>query len=187
MRFLNFVTAAASVGVAAAGVIQAQSVNEETCSNVVDSGEVLYLSVNIIEYPVIVDVELEENAVITIDNTILIDCTNAPTHLHTTVYAIETATVTKTISTATINAGSVAAETGAAASNDKTRTILTEVETKTKTDIAQASNPYVLLFTFKDLIISRALLTSIVSLPPTLTTIIPLLEALPLALASTPT
>ena len=145
MRFTNLLTAAASAGVAAAGVIQAQSVNEQTCSNTVDTGEVLYLSVNIIEYPVVVDVELEENAVITIDNTILIDCTNAPTHLHTTVYAIETATVTKTISTATINAGSVAAETGAAAaSNENTRTILTEVETKTKTDI-QASNPYVIL------------------------------------------
>ncbi|KAJ5669569.1 hypothetical protein N7462_010639 [Penicillium macrosclerotiorum] len=129
MRFLAVLTAAASLGVAAAGVIQAKSTNEESCSNIVNTGEVLHLSVNIIEYPVIVDVVLEDNAVITIDNTILIDCTNAPTHLHTTVYATETSTVTKTISVAT--AGVSVAETAAAASNGNSRTVLTEIATKT--------------------------------------------------------
>ncbi|KAJ5935982.1 hypothetical protein N7454_005280 [Penicillium verhagenii] len=135
MRFLSLVAGAASLGVACAGVIHAKS-NDETCANVVNTGEVLHLSVNIIEYPVIVDVELEEDAVITIDNTILIECTNAPTHLHTTVYAFETSTVTKTISTATISAEGIATET-AAASNENGRTVVTKIATKTKASNAQ--------------------------------------------------
>ncbi|KAJ5768896.1 hypothetical protein N7520_003455 [Penicillium odoratum] len=133
MRFLGLVAGAASLGVATAGLILPKS-NDDTCANVVNTGEVLHLSVNIIEYPVIVDVELEEDAVITIDNTILIDCTNAPTHLHTTVWAIETSTVTKTISTATISAEGVATQAAqtAAASNDDGRTVVTKIATKTK-------------------------------------------------------
>ncbi|KAJ5622896.1 hypothetical protein N7490_011501 [Penicillium lividum] len=133
MRFLGLVAGAASLGVATAGLILPKS-NDDTCANVVNTGEVLHLSVNIIEYPVIVDVELEEDAVITIDNTILIECTNAPTHLHTTVYAIETSTVTKTISTATISAEGVATQAAqtAAASNDEGRTVVTKIVTKTK-------------------------------------------------------
>lgn len=140
MRFLSLVAGAASLGVAAAGVIQAKS-NEDTCANVINTGEVLHLSVNIVEYPVVVDVELEEDAVITIDNTILIECTNAPTHLHTTVYAFETTTVTKTISTATVTGEAIATQ--AAASNENGRTVLTKIATKTK-----ASNPYVDLYTY---------------------------------------
>jgi len=139
MHFLSLVAGAASLGAAAAGVIQAKS-NEDTCANVINTGEILHLSVNIIEYPVIVDVELEEDAVITIDNTILIECTNAPTHLHTTVYAFETTTVTKTISTATVTAEATATQ--AAASNENGRTVITKIATKTKT-----SNPYVDLYT----------------------------------------
>lgn len=139
MRFLSLVAGAASLGAAAAGVIQAKS-NEDTCANVINTGEVLHLSVNIVEYPVIVDVELEEDAVVTIDNTILIECTNAPTHLHTTVYAFETKTVTKTISTATVTgkATGEATATQAAASNENGHTVITKIATKTKT-----SNAYV--------------------------------------------
>lgn len=103
MRWSNFAAVTASFGAASAGVIQARN-PENTCSNSVFTGEVLHLSLNIVEYPVVVDVELEENAVVTIDSTILIECTNAPTHLHTTVFATSTSTVTQTISTATVTA-----------------------------------------------------------------------------------
>lgn len=123
MRLLQLATAASSFGAAAAAAIRSSP--ENTCSNSIFTGEILHLSVNIIEYPVIVDVELKENAVVTIDNTILIECTNAPTHLHTTVYATEITTVTKTISTATITAQQVAA-----ASDEAARTVLTQVGSK---------------------------------------------------------
>ncbi|KAL4740235.1 glycoside hydrolase superfamily [Aspergillus similis] len=101
---LNLVPAiaAASVGLAAAGAIPRHSESEKTCANELWTGEVLHLSLNIIEYPIIVDVELQQNAVVTVDKTILIECTDAPTRLYTTVYATTTSTVTKTISTATI-------------------------------------------------------------------------------------
>ncbi|KAJ5348273.1 uncharacterized protein N7506_001526 [Penicillium brevicompactum] len=103
MRWSNFAAVAASFGAASAGVIQARN-PENTCSNSLFTGEILHLSLNIVEYPVVVDVELEENAIVTIDSTILIECTNAPTHLHTTVLATSTSTLTKTISTATVTA-----------------------------------------------------------------------------------
>lgn len=153
MRLLQVATAASSFGAAAGAAIRSSLVSENTCSNSIFTGEILHLSLNIIEYPVIVDVALKENAVVTIDNTILIECTNAPTHLHTTVYATETTTVTKTISTATITAQQVAATSDEAthtvmtqvgsketsASDASTRTVLTEVSTKGH------SQPYVFL------------------------------------------
>jgi hypothetical protein len=138
MRLLQVATAASSFGAAAAAAIWSSQVSENTCSNSIFTGEILHLSVNIIEYPVIVDVELKENAVVTIDNTILIECTNAPTHLHTTVYATEIATVTKTISTATITAQQVAT-----ASDEATRTVLTQVGSK-ETSASDASTRTVL-------------------------------------------
>jgi hypothetical protein len=107
MRLTKLAVGAASLGLATASAIP--RVSAETCSNALFTGEVLHLSLNIVEAPVVVDVELEENAIITIDNTILIDVTNAPTRLHTTVYATTTATVTKTISTATISTATAAA------------------------------------------------------------------------------
>jgi hypothetical protein len=142
MRLQNIAAAAASVGVASAGVIQARS-SQDTCANTVFTGEVLHLSVNIVEYPVIVDVELKEDAVVTIDNTILIDCTNAPTHLHTTVFATATSTITKTVSTATITATAGGVAGGAAAGSEQTnsgapstteaeRTVATQIGTKTQ-------------------------------------------------------
>ncbi|KAJ5125254.1 hypothetical protein N7448_004582 [Penicillium atrosanguineum] len=133
MRFFGLAAAAAPIGLAAAGVIQARN-SEETCSNLISTGEVLHLSLSIVEYPVVVDVELEEDTVVTIDNTILIECTNAPTHLHTTVYATTTETVTKTISTATVTATgevvSIVTDT-ATAGNDNGRTVITKIGTKT--------------------------------------------------------
>lgn len=135
MRLLQLATAASSFGAAAAAAIGS---SENTCSNSIFTGEILHLSLNLIEYPVIVDVELKENAVVTIDNTILIECTNAPTHLHTTVYATETSTVTKTISTATITAQQVAA-----ASDEATRTVLTPIGSK-ETSASDASTRTVL-------------------------------------------
>ncbi|KAF3389230.1 putative glucan 1,3-beta-glucosidase A [Penicillium rolfsii] len=148
-------TAASSIGAAAGAAIRSSLVPEDSCSNSIFTGEILHLSLNIIEYPVIVDVELEENAVVTIDNTILIECTNAPTHLHTTVYATETTTVTKTISTATITAQQVAATSDEAthtvmaqvgsketsASDASTRTVLTEVSTKGQSQPTDAIAP----------------------------------------------
>ena len=133
MRLSNVAVAAASFGVAAAGPLKRTSPN--TCSNVEFTGEVLHLSVNIIEYPVIVDVEVKENAVVTIDKTVLIDCTNAPTHLHTTVYATTTSTVTKTISTATISATAQPSQHDASGSEGD-RTV--SIRTGTKTN---GSNP----------------------------------------------
>ncbi|KAL5046584.1 glycoside hydrolase superfamily [Aspergillus fruticulosus] len=94
--------AAASVGLAAAGAIPRHTESDKTCANELWTGEVLHLSLNIIEHPIIVDVELQHNAVVTVDKTIFIECTDAPTRLYTTVYATTTSTVTKTISTATI-------------------------------------------------------------------------------------
>ncbi|KAL2783711.1 glycoside hydrolase superfamily [Aspergillus keveii] len=157
MRLTNLAAGAASLGLATASAIP--RVSAETCSNALFTGEVLHLSLNIVESPVIVDVELEENAVITIDNTILIDVTNAPTRLHTTVYATTTATVTKTISTATAAAagtgsgaeGEIPAQThatlpsavdngngnGNANGNANGNTIKTEINTKT--NLAQPS------------------------------------------------
>jgi hypothetical protein len=133
MRFFALAAAAAPVGLVAAGVIQARK-SEETCSNLISTGEVLHLSLSIVEYPVVVDVELEEDTVVTIDNTILIECTDAPTHLHTTVYATTTETLTKTISTATVTATgdvfSIATET-ATAGNGNGRTVTTKIGTKT--------------------------------------------------------
>ncbi|RDW64411.1 putative exo-beta-1,3-glucanase (GH5-family) member of the ScExg1-family [Aspergillus mulundensis] len=93
---------AASAGLAAAGAIPHHA-ESKTCANELWTGEVLHLSLNIIEHPIIVDVELHHNAVVTVDKTILIECTDAPTRLYTTVTATSTATVTKTISTATIS------------------------------------------------------------------------------------
>jgi hypothetical protein len=154
MRLTNLAAGAASLGLAAASAIP--RVSAETCSNALFTGEVLHLSLNIVESPVIVDVELEENAVITIDNTILIDVTNAPTRLHTTVYATTTATVTKTVSTATIStetavaggavtvtAGEIPAQTQVTVpsvisngnANGNGNTIKTEINAKT--DLAQ--------------------------------------------------
>lgn len=112
--------------VAAAATIRSSQPSEKHLLQLsIFTGKILHLSLNIIKYPVIVDVELKENAVVTIDNTILIECTNAPTHLHTTVYATETATVTKTILTVTITAQQVAAP-----SDEATRTVLTDFSTK---------------------------------------------------------
>ena len=103
MRVADLLAAAASFGIAAAGASKPRSV-EGTCVDAEFTGEVVQFSLNIIEYPIIVDVELQEDTTVTIDNTILIEVTNAPTHLHTTVYAATTSTITKTISTATITA-----------------------------------------------------------------------------------
>ncbi|KAL2817853.1 glycoside hydrolase superfamily [Aspergillus granulosus] len=129
MRLTTLAVGAASLGLAAAGAIPRRS--DETCSNELFTGEVLHLSLNIIEYPVIVDVELIDDAVITIDNTILIDCTNAPTHLHTTVYATTTATVTKTISTATISTVTAERTQIVSAPNEAGTTVKTLINTKT--------------------------------------------------------
>jgi hypothetical protein len=133
MRFFGLAAAAAPIGLAAAGVIQARN-SEETCSNLISTGEVLHLSLNIVEFPVVVDIEVEEDSVVTIDKTILIECTNAPTHLHTTVYATTTETVTKTISTATVSATGDVVSTvtdTATAGNDNGRTVTTKIGTKT--------------------------------------------------------
>ncbi|KAL4899080.1 glycoside hydrolase superfamily [Aspergillus multicolor] len=100
---LNLAVAAASAGLAAAGVLPRHAESDKICANELWTGEVLHLSLNIIEHPIIVDVELQHNAVVTVDKTILIECTDAPTRLYTTVTATSTATVTKTISTATIS------------------------------------------------------------------------------------
>jgi hypothetical protein len=132
MRFSSLAVAAASLGVSSARVIQARH-SDETCSNLVATGEVLHTSLHIVEFPVIVDVLLEEDTVVTIDNTILIECTNAPTHLHTTVYATTTETITKTISTATISADGGAAPTVADSTifgQDGDRTVTTKIGTK---------------------------------------------------------
>ncbi|RAK72791.1 uncharacterized protein BO72DRAFT_500590, partial [Aspergillus fijiensis CBS 313.89] len=113
MRFAPLAATVASLGVASAAAIKPKDTAlraRDTCSDVEFTGEVLHLSLNIIEYPVVVDVQLEEDAIITVDNTILIEATNAPTHLHTTVMATSTSTVTKTISTATITAAAAAGE-----------------------------------------------------------------------------
>ncbi|KAL4862316.1 hypothetical protein BDV12DRAFT_46201 [Aspergillus spectabilis] len=134
MRFTTLAAAATSLGLAAAGAIPRRS--EETCSNELFTGEVLHLSVNIIEHPVIVDIEVVENAVVTIDKTILIDCTNAPTHLHTTVYATSTATVTKTISTATV---AVPSTTSSVNNNGKGDNVETVINSKTLTTTTAAA------------------------------------------------
>lgn len=134
MRFSTFVGAAASFGISAASILQTHH-SEEKCSNLISTGEVLHLSLNIVEFPVIVDVELVEDTVVTIHNTILIDCTNAPTHLHTTVYATTTNTVTKTISTATVSAPtdvlSTATIDATVGNADKPTSVLTKIGTKT--------------------------------------------------------
>ncbi|CAI7659415.1 unnamed protein product, partial [Penicillium pancosmium] len=103
MDLSSLAVAAASIGFSAAGVIQGRH-SDEVCSNLISTGEMLHTSLDIVESPVVVDALLEEDTVVTTDNTILIECTNAPTHLHTTVYATTTETITKTISTATISA-----------------------------------------------------------------------------------
>ncbi|KAJ5662521.1 uncharacterized protein N7477_010137 [Penicillium maclennaniae] len=133
MRLFGLAAAAAPIGLTAAGVIQART-SEETCSNLISTGEVLHLSLNIVEYPIVVDVQLEQNTVVTVDKTILIACTNAPTRLHTTVHAISTETVTRTISTATVTAtGEVvsSATDTATAGNDRGRTVTTKLGTNT--------------------------------------------------------
>lgn len=145
MRLSQVTAAAVSIGFAAVGASQIGH-SDDTCSNLISTGEILHLSLNLIEFPVIVDVDLEEDTVVTIDNTILIECTNAPTHLHTTVYATTTNTVTKTISTATITgngvmataAGSVTSEkdesspvTDVAVGNGQGHTVSTKIGTKT--------------------------------------------------------
>lgn len=137
MHLFSLAVAAATIGVSAAGVVQSRN-SDEVCSNLIFTGEVLHTSLNIVEFPVIVDVLLEEDTVVTIDNTILIECTNAPTHLHTTVYATTTETITKTISTATISANGGAAPTVVDTMVDSTtvgqaddRTVTTKIGTKT--------------------------------------------------------
>lgn len=107
MRLSDVLVAAASLGIAAAGVSKPRS-SEETCVDAEFTGEVVQYSLSIIEYPIIVDVELQDDTTVTIDNTITIAVTNAPTHLHTTVYAATTSTITKTISTATITTSATA-------------------------------------------------------------------------------
>ncbi|KAL4794828.1 glycoside hydrolase [Aspergillus venezuelensis] len=114
---LNLAVAAASAGLAAAGAIPRHS--DKTCANELWTGEVLHLSLNIIEHPIVVDVEIVENTVVTVDKTIFIPCTDAPTRLSTTVYATTTSTVTKTISTATVTA-TAPAQTTSASDDDKT-------------------------------------------------------------------
>ena len=113
---LNLAVAAASAGLAAAGAIPRHS--DKTCANELWTGEVLHLSLNIIEHPIVVDVEIEKNTVVTVDKTIFIPCTDAPTRLSTTVYATTTSTVTKTISTATVTA-TASAQTTSASGDDK--------------------------------------------------------------------
>lgn len=126
MRWSNLTAVAASFGAASARVIQAKT-SQDTCSNSVFTGELLHLSLNIVEYPVIADVELEENAIVIIDSTISIECTNAPTHLHTTVFATSTSTLTKTISTATVTATAVAASTETAEESQTVATVIVPV------------------------------------------------------------
>lgn len=136
MRLSDVAVAAASFGIAAAGVMKPRS-SQDNCLDVEFTGEVVQYSLNIIEYPVIVDVELKEDTTVTIDNTILIEVTNAPTHLHTTVYAATTSTVTKTISTATVTASAQGSQ-GGVTGSDGVETITTLIGTTT-----EASNPYV--------------------------------------------
>ncbi|KAL2861841.1 glycoside hydrolase superfamily [Aspergillus pseudodeflectus] len=148
MRLTNLAAGVASLGLAAAGAIPRLSeLSDAICANALFTGEVLHLSLNIIEAPVVVDVDLVHNAVVTIANTILIDVTNAPTRLHTTVYATTTATVTRTVSTATISAETVAGTTAtvtageipaqtqitvpSAVDSGNGNTIKTEINTKT--------------------------------------------------------
>lgn len=135
------VIAAASVGLAAAGAIPRRAESIKTCANELWTGEVLHLSLNIIEHPIIVDVELQHNAVVTVDKTILIECTNAPTRLYTTVYATTTSTVTKTISTATttgttgLPAQTQAQSTTADADTTHKGGVPTEVNTRSMTSV----------------------------------------------------
>ncbi|KAL5335784.1 glycoside hydrolase superfamily [Aspergillus crustosus] len=105
MRFTTLAAAAASTGLTVADTILRWS--EKTCSNELFTGEVLHFSLNIIERPVIVDVEVVENAVVT-----------APMR-------------PLTISTATVSVSSTtASETGTETSTGD-NTVVTEIGTKT--------------------------------------------------------
>ncbi|KAL4924017.1 glycoside hydrolase [Aspergillus undulatus] len=131
MRF-NLGVAAASIGLAAAGAIPRHS--DKTCANELWTGEVLHLSLNIIEHPIVVDVELEHNTVVTVDKTIYVTCTDAPTRLYTTVYATSTSTFTKTISTATITAEvPVQTQSTVSAPADNDKGVQTDAHTKSTT------------------------------------------------------
>ncbi|KAL4883006.1 glycoside hydrolase superfamily [Aspergillus karnatakaensis] len=138
MRFTTVAAAAATAGLAVAGAIPRRS--EETCSNELFTGEVLHLSLNVIEYPIIVDVELKEDTVITIDNTLLIGVTNAPTRLHTTVYATSTATITKTISAPTVTVPATAPVTAVNGNGNGSGVDITKTEVDTNTEVVSSVN-----------------------------------------------
>jgi hypothetical protein len=75
-----------------------------SCNTVQDSGEIILLSLKIVEYPVILDGYYPSNTVIHLHEQVTITVINAPTQIKTTVFFTTTSTVTSTISTATVTA-----------------------------------------------------------------------------------
>ncbi|KAL3420869.1 hypothetical protein PVAG01_07314 [Phlyctema vagabunda] len=75
--------------------------NPDSCAQV-QSGEVVLVSLKIVEYPVVIDAYYSSNTIINVVEQIYITINNAPIYLKTTVSVTSTTTVTSTVSTATV-------------------------------------------------------------------------------------
>lgn len=100
MRLSFGAVATALLSLANAAAISLVNARSNSCGTF--TGEVIHLSLVIIEKPVVYQSYITENMYITIEESITIWINNAPTHLTTTVSVTSTSTSTTTLSTATV-------------------------------------------------------------------------------------
>jgi hypothetical protein len=98
----RYFTAAAVIGLTQARVVAPAEQKRDACSSNELSGEVVRLSLQIVEYPFVLNAYYSTNTVVNVADQVTITVTNAPTYLRTTIPVTIISTVTTTISTATV-------------------------------------------------------------------------------------